>query len=94
MSTTRPSRRVSKKTSRDRALEISDALADAGISHTVAVRIAENFSPRETYQVDVTPVLTYAPTDITALQRLADVLQCEISFCAGSFTFVSRASHV
>jgi hypothetical protein len=76
---------------RDRALEISDALAEAGKTHTISVGVHDGFMPRENYFVKVTPVLSYAPTDLTALQRLADHLRCEIAFIAGSFEFVEAS---
>ena len=75
---------------RDRALEISDALAEAGTTHTVIVGVHDGHMPRERYSVNVTPVLSYAPTDITALQRLADSLRCEIAYINGAFTFTER----
>lgn len=75
---------------RKRALAISDALAEAGVTHTIVVGVHDNHMPRERYTVNVTPVLVYNATDITALQRLADSLKCGIAFCAGSFTFEER----
>jgi hypothetical protein len=72
---------------RERAIEISDALVTAGITHSVVVGVWDNAMPRERYTVNVTPLLSYSSTDITALQRLADSLGCVIAFCAGSFTF-------
>lgn len=47
--------------------------------------------PRERYTVQVTPVLTYSATDITALQRIADHLRCAIAYVNGSFVFVEQA---
>lgn len=77
---------------RERALQISDALVDAGKSHTIVVGIHDHYAPRERYSVNVTPVLTYAPTDITALQRLADHLGCAIAYVNGSFTFTDMGN--
>lgn len=75
---------------RDRALQISDTLAEGGISHTINVYVADGYMPRERYTVNITPTLAYASTDITALQRLADKLKLNVAFCAGSFTFEER----
>ncbi len=72
---------------RERALVISDALAALGQSHTISVGVHDGFQPRESYSVYVTPALTYTPTDITALQRLADNLGSRIAYVSGSFTF-------
>lgn len=76
---------------RERALEISDALTTAAINHTIVVGVADGFMPRERYSVNVTPMLAYSPTDITALQRLADNLKCHIAYINGSFTFTEVA---
>lgn len=76
---------------RDRALEISDALAEAGKTHTITIGVHDGHMPRENYFVKVTPALSYTPTNLTALQRLADHLHCEIAFIAGSFEFVEAA---
>lgn len=73
---------------RERALEISDALVDLGRTHTIVVGVADGYNPRERYRVNVTPALTFSPTDITTLQRLADHLRCEIAYVNGSFEFV------
>ena len=72
---------------RDRALQISDALVAAGTTHSVSVAVRDGFLPRESYTVSVTPVLTFNPTDITALQRLADHLGSQIAYINGSFMF-------
>ncbi len=72
---------------RERALEISDALTALGQSHVITVGVHDGFLPRESYSVNVTPVLSFSPTDITALQRLADNLQSSIAYIQGSFTF-------
>lgn len=76
--------------SRAKALEISDALVELAQSHTISVGVHDARVPRERYTVEVTPVLTFAATDITALQRLADKLGYEIAYCNGSFTFVEN----
>lgn len=76
---------------RDEALTISDALVMLGKTHTIVVGVADNYMPRENYTVNITPTLTYAPTDITALQRLADHLGYHIAYVAGSFTFTGAA---
>ncbi len=73
--------------SRERALEISDALSALGQSHTISVGVHDGFQPRENYTVNVSPVLSFTPTDISALQRLADHLGSGIGYVAGSFTF-------
>ena len=73
--------------SREWALRVSDALVERGESHTIVVGVRDSFMPRERYSVNVTPVLAFAATDITALQRLADGLGCGIAYCNGSFTF-------
>jgi hypothetical protein len=72
---------------RERAIEVSDALASFGQSHSIVVGVNDGYVPRERYTVNVTPTLTYTETDITALQRLADSLKCGIGYVAGSFTF-------
>lgn len=72
---------------RDEALAISDALAERGQSHTVVVGVRDGYMPRENYYVNVTPVLTFSPTDISGLQRLADHLGYGIAYINGSFTF-------
>jgi hypothetical protein len=72
---------------RERAIEVSDALAVFGQSHTIVVGVADGYAPRERYTVNVTPTLSYSETDLTALQRLADSLKCGIGYVAGSFTF-------
>jgi hypothetical protein len=72
---------------REQAYKISDALVESAISHTIQVGVHDNYAPRERYSVNVTPVLSYSPTDISALQRLADFLGCSIAYVAGSFTF-------
>ena len=75
---------------RDEALRISDALAELGQSHTIVVGVRDGYLPREQYSVNVTPGLTYSPTDISALQRLADHLGFGIAYINGSFTFASE----
>ena len=75
---------------RDRALEISDELVKAGVTHSITVGVHDGYMPRERYTVNFTPVLTYDSTDITALQRLADRLNCDIAYVQGSFTFTNR----
>ena len=77
---------------RDRALEISDVLTERGIGHTIVVGVADGYHPRERYTVNVTPVLTYAPTDITALQRIADSLRSSIAYINGSFMFTDAGA--
>lgn len=72
---------------RAKAFEISDALTKHGISHTIAVGVQDGYIPRERYSVNVTPLLLYLPTDIAALQRLAEELECTIALVAGSFAF-------
>lgn len=72
---------------RERALEISDALTAAGKHHKITVSVYDGHLPRERYTVDVTPMLSYSVTDITALQRLADSLKCGIGYIQGSFVF-------
>lgn len=72
---------------RDRALQISDALVERGESHTIVVGVQDGFSPRERYSVNVTPLLAFSATDISALQRLADSLDSGIAYVQGSFTF-------
>lgn len=72
---------------RDRALEISDALVARGSTHTITVGVHDGYQPRERYTVNVTPTLVYSATDLTALQRLADGLGCVIAYCNGSFVF-------
>ena len=76
---------------RDRALQISDALAGAGTTHTITVGVHDGYQPRERYSVQVTPVLSYPWTDITALQRIADSLGCVIGYVQGSFVFGEQA---
>lgn len=73
--------------SREWALAISDALAALGQSHTIVVGGRGGYMPRERYSVDVRPVLSFSPTDISALQRLADSFKCGIAYVSGSFTF-------
>jgi hypothetical protein len=73
--------------SKDEALAISDALTVLGQSHTIVVGIQDGYNPRENYTVNVTPTLSFSPTDISALQRLADNLGYGIVYVAGSFTF-------
>lgn len=77
---------------RERALEISDALVERAVGHTIVVGVADGYQPRERYTVNVTPALTYSPTDISSLQRLADGLRCGIAYVAGSFTFTEEVS--
>lgn len=77
--------------SREWALAISDALVKHGQTHSVGVGVHDGYIPRERYTVNVTPALTFSPTDISALQRLADGLDCGIAYCNGSFTFTERA---
>lgn len=72
---------------RERALEISDALVTAGQTHTITVGVRDGFMPREVYSVQVTPVLSFSATDISALQRLADGLKSGIGYTQGSFVF-------
>ena len=78
--------------SREKALEISDALVARGQSHTIVVGVHDGYMPRERYTVNVTPALAFSALDITALQRLADGLGCGIAYCAGSFTFTEASS--
>ncbi len=77
---------------RERALELSDALTALGQSHTVTVGVHDGYMPRENYSVNVTPVLSFSPTDITALQRLADSLGSGIAYIQGSFVFTDSQS--
>jgi len=72
---------------REWALEISDALVERGQTHTIVVGVHDSYMPRERYSVNVTPVLSFSATDISALQRLADGLGCGIAYLQGSFTF-------
>lgn len=72
---------------RERALEISDALVQAGETHTVAVGVHDGFMPRERYTVSVTPLLSRSAIDISRLQRLADGLGSGIGYVQGSFVF-------
>jgi hypothetical protein len=44
-------------------------------------------NPRERYTVNVTPVLSYSSSDISALQRLADKFGLGVAYINGSFTF-------
>ena len=74
---------------RECALEISDALTELGVSHSIVVGVAERCVPRESYTVNVTPMLTYSPADITALQRVADKFNLGIAYVAGSFMFTA-----
>lgn len=76
---------------REEALRISDALVEQGKTHTITVGVHDGYHPRERYSVDITPVLTFSPTDITALQRLADALGYHIAYCNGSFTFTGAS---
>jgi len=55
------------------------------------VGVHDGRMPREQYTVNVTPPLAFSPTDISALQRLADAFGCGIAFIAGSFTFTAAA---
>jgi hypothetical protein len=71
----------------DEALKISDALTALGQSHSIVVGVHDGYNPRENYSVNVTPALTFSPTDISALQRLGDELGYGIAYVAGSFTF-------
>ena len=73
------------------ALAISDALAALGQSHEIIVGVHDGRMPRERYTVNVTPVLSFSPTDISALQRLADSFGCGVAFIAGSFTFTGAS---
>jgi hypothetical protein len=73
--------------SREKALEISDALVERGQSHMIVVGVHDGYTPRERYSVNITPGLAFSATDISALQRLADGLGCGIAYCDGSFTF-------
>jgi len=72
---------------RDEALRISDALVVLGQSHTISVGVRDGFQPRETYYVNVTPTLSFSPTDISALQRIADNLGYGIAYISGSVSF-------
>jgi hypothetical protein len=72
---------------KDKALVLSDALVEIGVTHTIVVGVADNHNPRVCYSINVTPVLTYSSTDITRLQRLADQHKLGVAFIAGSFTF-------
>jgi len=80
-----------KAASREWALAISDALVALGQSHEIMVGVHDGRMPREQYTVNVTPPLAFSPTDISALQRLADAFGCGIAFIAGSFTFTAAA---
>lgn len=72
---------------REWALQISDALAALGRSHTIVVGVRDGYMPRERYSVNVTPALSFSPTDISALQRLADQFGLGVAYINGSFTF-------
>lgn len=72
---------------RDEALTLSDALAALGQSHLIAVGVSDKRVQRESYSVNVTPVLSFSPTDISALQRLADAHGYGVAYISGSFTF-------
>lgn len=72
---------------REQALVVSDALAELAQSHTIAVGVRDGNVPRENYEVHVTPVLSFSPTDISALQRLGDKLGYGIAYINGSFMF-------
>lgn len=69
------------------ALAISDALAERGQTHTIVVGVHDGCMPRERYSVNITPVLAFSSTDISALQRLADSFKCGIAYISGTFTF-------
>ncbi len=75
---------------REQAYKISEHLVEAGVSHSLQIGVQDKFLPRERYSVNVTPVLSYSPTDITALQRIADFLGHDIAYIQGTFTFVER----
>jgi hypothetical protein len=75
---------------RDQALKISDHLVEAAVSHSIQIGVQDKFLPRERYSVNVTPVLSYSPTDISALQRIADFLGFDIAYIQGTFTFAER----
>lgn len=77
---------------REEALTISDALVELGQSHTITVNVSDNYMPRENFYVNVTPALSFSPTDITALQRLGDHLGYGIAYVSGSFTFTKAAA--
>jgi hypothetical protein len=78
---------VRKIGTKEWALAISDALAEAGQTHTITVGVHDGYMPRERYSVSITPALMFSATDITALQRLAESLSCGIAYVQGSFTF-------
>lgn len=77
---------------REESLVVSDALVELGQTHTIVVGVRDGRMLRENYTINVTPVLSFAPADITALQRLGDVLGYGICFIAGSFTFTKADS--
>ena len=80
-------RREAKLDTKDSAMALSDALVALGQSHTITVGVRDGNVPRERYYVNVTPVLSFSPTDISALQRLADSFNCGVAYINGSFTF-------
>ena len=75
---------------RDQSRKISENLVEAGISHSIQIGVQDKFLPRERYSVNVTPVLSYSPTDISTLLRIADFLGHDIAYVQGTFTFVER----
>ncbi len=72
---------------RERALEISDALVELGLTHSISVGVHDKFIPRERYTVNVTPLLAYSPLDISKLQAVAGSLGSQIAYVQGTFTF-------
>jgi hypothetical protein len=76
-----------RRVSRDQAMKISDALVQLGQTHSIVVGVRDGMNPREHYTVNVTPVLAFSPTDISALQRLGDQLGYAVAYIGGAFTF-------
>lgn len=73
---------------RAKAYQVSEALTAVGQSHTIVVNVMDTMFPRETYRLQVTPVLSYTPLKLRQLQELAAEHGCEVSYCNGSFAFM------
>lgn len=76
---------------RERALAVSELLADQGFSHTIQVGVMESFNPRESYRVELTP-LSYGATKLSELMGIAEAVFCGLSYGHGSFYLVENES--
>lgn len=72
---------------RERAFQVSDALAGAGFSHTIQVGVSVSLTPPRSYRVGLQP-LSLGHEDIKRLQQIAEAVGCGLGYGSGAFAIV------